>query len=366
MAGRVPENALLSHDLFEGLFARTALVTDIELVDDFPFAYHVHARRQHRWTRGDWQLSPWLFKDLFRQQSLPLISRWKILDNLRRSLLAPTYVLSLIAAWTVLPGSSLLWTALILLGLVQTVCTEFAGALLNRPRGVPWKHHLATTWHDVSISASRLALNLTFVAHQAYLMTDAIARTVYRKLISHRHLLEWMTAAQDQRTASDGRLVYLRFMWPAPLIAAVSFLLIVLARTPAILIAAPFLIAWALSPLVAYWISRITIADREVLTAKEKAVVRRIARSTWRYFESMVGEEDHWLPPDNYQEDPQPVVAHRTSPTHVGMLLLSNIAAHDFGYTGTLELIERLELTFTTLEKLPRFRGQLFNWYDTL
>ena len=196
-------------------------------------------------------------------------------------------------------------------------------------------------------------------------MSDAIFRTLFRKLVSHRGLLEWVTAAQDQRTAADSRLRYLHFMIAAPVISVIAIILILVVQPATILIAAPLLIAWSVSPLIAHWLSRITIADQEVLTEKEKTTVRRIARSTWRYFETFVGEDDHWLPPDNYQEDPQPVIAHRTSPTNVGLLLLSTIAAHDFGYTANLELIERLELTFTTLEKLPRCRGHFFNWYDT-
>lgn len=371
LAGRVPENTLLSHDLFEGLFARTALLTDIELIDDYPPAYDVHARRQHRWTRGDWQAAPWLLSRFVNRdgrrvkQNLPLISRWKIADNLRRSLMAPVMLLCLLAAWTVLPGSPVVWTSLIVFSFALSIAAQLAGAIFNGPHDVPWRSQLADFWTDVSLSSAQFALNFTFLAHQAYLMSDAIVRTLYRKFISDRHLLEWVTAAQDQRGAASGRIAYLRFMCGAPLISAIAVPLILLTRPAAIFVAAPLLLLWSASPFIAHWISRITPADKEVLTTKEKNTVRRIARSTWRYFERLVGEEDHWLPPDNYQEDPQPVVAHRTSPTNVGLLLLSTIAAHDFGYTATLELIERLELTFTTLEKLPRFRGHFLNWYDT-
>ncbi len=371
LADRVQENELLSHDLFEGLFARAALVTDIELLDDYPSAYDVHARRQHRWTRGDWQISPWIFSRFFTHrpgevnESLPLISRWKILDNLRRSLLAPALLLCFLAAWTLLPGSPLVWTAFIVLGLVLPVVAHLIGLFRNRQLGLPWKNHLKHGWHDLGIAIAQASLNLTFVAHQAHLMSDAIVRTVYRKLISRRHLLAWVTAAQDQRSSINACRSYLRFMWVAPAISAISLVLMLLVRPRAALVAAPLLVAWALSPFIAHRISRITVPEHEVLTAKEKEVARGIARSTWRYFEHLVGEEDHWLPPDNLQEEPENVVAHRTSPTNVGLLFLSTIAAHDFGYTATLELIERLELTLTTLERLPRFRGHFFNWYDT-
>ena len=368
--GRVPENSLLSHDLFEGLYARAALVTDIELFDDYPERYDTYARRQHRWTRGDWQVARWSFRHAPSEDgrtllnSLPLISRWKILDNLRRSLVAPAVMLWLIAAWTALPGAPLLWTLFILLTLAFPVYAHVTRGLLIHPRGVSWTSHFWSMWGDVRINTLQVLLNITFIAHQAYLMSDAIARTFYRKLVSKRRLLEWVTAQDRCATAAVGK-TFFRFMWPASAIAAFIATLIVLLKTDAILVAAPFLVAWVLSPFIAYRLSQPLSVEPKRLGVEDTKVARLIARRTWRFFETFVGEEDHWLPPDNYQEDPQPAVAHRTSPTNVGLLLLSTVAAHDFGYTGSLELIERLELTFTTLEKLPRFRGHFFNWYDT-
>ena len=368
--GRVPENSLLSHDLFEGLYARAALVTDVELFDDYPERYDTYARRQHRWTRGDWQIAPWSFGHAPTEHgrmlanSLPLISRWKIMDNLRRSLVAPAVILFLTAAWTALPGAPLFWTLFILLTLAFPVYAHVTRGLLIRPRGVPWASHFWNMWADVRTNTLQVLLNITFIAHQAYLMGDAIARTLYRKLVSKRRLLEWVTAQEGHATAAD-RKSFLRFMWPAIAIAAFMATLIVLLKTETILVAAPFLVAWVLSPFIANRLSQPLSVEPKRLGMEDTKVARLIARRTWRFFETFVGEEDHWLPPDNYQEDPKPVVAHRTSPTNIGMLLLSTVAAHDFGYVGSLELIERLELTFTTLEKLPRFRGHFFNWYDT-
>jgi cyclic beta-1,2-glucan synthetase len=368
--GRVPENSLLSHDLFEGLYARAALVTDIELFDDYPERYDTYARRQHRWTRGDWQVAQLSFRHARTKDgrtllnSLPLISRWKILDNLRRSLVAPAVMLWLIAAWTALPGVPLFWTLFILLTLAFPVYAHVTRGLLIHPRGVPWTSHFWSMWGDVRTNTLQVLLNITFIAHQAYLMNDAIARTLYRKLVSKRRLLEWVTAQEGRATAAD-RKTFLRFMWPAIAIAAFVATLLVLLNTDAILVAAPFLVVWALAPFIAYRLSQPLSIEPKRLGMEDTKVARLIARRTWRFFETFVGEEDHWLPPDNYQEDPKPVVAHRTSPTNIGLLLLSTVAAHDFGYTGSLELIERLELTFTTLEKLPRFRGHFFNWYDT-
>jgi cyclic beta-1,2-glucan synthetase len=368
---RVPENSLLSHDLFESLYARAALVTDLELLDDYPAYYDTYAKRQHRWTRGDWQIARWLMPKVPDAQGrrvrnrLPLIARWKIFDNLRRSLVAPTVSLWLIAAWTILPGSSLIWTLLALLVLAFPVYAHVTTSLLIHPRGIPWTSYFWSVWGDVRTNTAQVALTITFLAHQSSLMADAIARTIYRKLVSHKKLLEWVTAAQAESASKHDRKAYLRFMWSAELFAGIVLALILWLRPEAAPVAAPFLIAWGLSPLVAHWISRHIIIEGRVLGAKDAREARLAARRTWRFFETFAGEEDNWLPPDNFQEDPQPVIAHRTSPTNIGLHLLSVISAHDFGYTGTLELTERLGLTFTTLKKLQRFRGHFFNWYDT-
>ncbi|HEX8650864.1 MAG TPA: glucoamylase family protein [Pyrinomonadaceae bacterium] len=371
LEGRVPEDAVLSHDLFEGLYARCALVTDIELLDDLPAHYDSYAKRTHRWVRGDWQIAPWLLPSVPDAEGravrnvLPLISRWKILDNLRRSLVAPMVLLWLFAVWTVVPGSPLLWTLFIVLVLAFPVYAHLTTNLLTHPRGITWTSHFWSVWGDARANTAQIALALTCIAHQAYLKSDAIARTLYRKLVSRRRLLEWVTAAQAESSATHDRTTFLHFMWPAALLAVLSLALVAWLRPDASAVAAPFVIAWFLSPLVMYWVSRRATKERAPLSAKDRDALRLIARRTWRFFETFVGSDDNWLPPDNYQEDPQPVIAHRTSPTNTGLLLLSTVAAHDFGYVGALELVERLELTFGTLKKLERFRGHFLNWYDT-
>ncbi|HEX5709551.1 MAG TPA: glucoamylase family protein, partial [Pyrinomonadaceae bacterium] len=371
LSGRVPENCLLSHDLFEGLFARCALVSDIEMLDDYPARYDAFAKRQHRWTRGDWQIARWLLPVVpdarggTRRNRLPVIARWKILDNLRRSLVAPSVVVWLAFAWSLLPGSAALWSLFVLVMLAFPVYAHVTTALLHHPRGVPWTSHFWSVWGDARKHTAQVFLTVTFLAHQAYLMTDAVARTLYRKLVSHRRLLEWMTAAQAEKRAARSLAGLFGYMWPTELVVAAVGAAVAFARPEAFNTAAPLLALWAVSPLVAHWASAAVREAREVLTAEEVRQARHIARSTWRFFEEFVGEEDNWLPPDNFQEDPQPVVAHRTSPTNIGLLLLSTVAAHDFGYIGTLEQVERLERTFATLERMQRFRGHFFNWYDT-
>jgi cyclic beta-1,2-glucan synthetase len=371
LEGRVPANSLLSHDLFEGLFARCGLVTDIELFDDFPARFDSYAKRLHRWIRGDWQIARWLFPSVpdangkAVRNRLPLISRWKILDNLRRSLVAPSLVLWLTAVWTIVPGSPAWWMLFVAAMLAFPVYARAATNLVLYPPGGVWKSHLLSVLTDIRVGTMQIGFTLTTVAHQAFLAIDAIARTLFRKLISHRHLLEWTPAAQVEASGDHGFGSFVRFMWPASSLAVIILALVLWIRPAALPFAAPFILAWLLSPVIAYWMSFRFVREPITLTSDEATLAKQIARRTWRFFETFVGSEDNWLPPDNFQEDPLPVVAHRTSPTNIGLLLLSTVSARDMGYIGTLETIERLELTFATLGKLQRFRGHFLNWYDT-
>jgi cyclic beta-1,2-glucan synthetase len=367
---RVPEDTLLSHDLFESAFARAALVSDIELLDDYPAHYDTYAMRQHRWTRGDWQIAGWLGRTARdahgnRQRNrISAISRWKIFDNLRRSLLAPAIILLLLAGWTILPGGALWWTLFALVTLAFPVYAHVTTGLLIHPRGVPWTSHFWSVWGDMRTNTAQLALGVVFLGHQSWLMIDAIARTIYRKLISGKHLLEWQTAAHTEKSSKHDVSAFLRFMWPAQLIALVATVLVISFRVRALPLAIPFLLAWSCSPLIAFYVSRRRLERARTFTARDSRSARIVARRTWRFFETLVGDDDHWLPPDNLQEDP-PVIAHRTSPTNIGLLQLSTLSAYDFGYIGLVELVERTEFTFASMEKLQKFRGHFFNWHDT-
>jgi cyclic beta-1,2-glucan synthetase len=371
LEGRVPDQTLLSHDLFESIFARAALVSDIEFLDDYPAYYDAFARRQHRWTRGDWQIAGWLGRHVRNAQGqkrrnlIPAISRWQILDNLRRSLLAPSIILLLLAGWTILPGGALGWALFVLLTLAFPVYGHLTTGLLIHPRGVPWTSHFWSIWGDLRTNTAQIALEIVFLAHQAVLMLDAIARTAYRRLITKRHLLEWVTAASSESASKHDLPAFIRFMWPAAALVLAASSLVFVVSIKSLTFASVFLVSWALSPLIAFLVSRYRIETATKFTAKDLRASRIIARRTWRFFETFVGDEDNWLPPDNFQEDPRPVIAHRTSPTNIGLLLLSNVAAYDFGYLGIVELVERLELTLASMRKLRKFRGHFFNWQDT-
>ncbi len=371
---RIPENKLLSHDLFEGLYARVALLTDIALYDDYPKSYQSFALRQHRWTRGDWQIMRWLLPFVsdsggkIVRNRLPLIARWKIFDNLRRSLVASVLVLWLAFAWISGYLSPLFVTIFTLIILTAPLFLQALTTWVDAVEKESWKLfkiYFANFWSDAKTTIARTFFRFAFLADEAFLTIDAIIRTFYRKFISRKRLLEWVTAAQSEQSSAKNLSGYYSFMATSPIIAAVIFVLILTFNPKNLLIAAPFLIAWAFAPSIAFRLSFPQNVEKIELNSAEIKWLRQAARRTWRYFETFVGESGHWLPPDNFQQDPQDVIAHRTSPTNIGLLLLSTLAARDFGYTGTLETIERIELTCMTMERLTRVHGHFLNWYDT-
>src|SRR5262252_6349114 len=368
---RVPENAGLSHDLFEGLYARTALVTDIEVVDDYPSSVLAHARRQHRWVRGDWQILLWLFpfvptRSGLARNRLPLISRWKILDNLRRSLVAPASLLLLLMGWTALPGNPTAWTLATLAALTFSPSLWLVEAVGSprpwQPLGVMLRHLI----DDTKTAFARAGLQLTFLAYQAYQMTDAITVTLVRVAVTHRKMLEWQPAARTNRTAARSTTgVFFEQMRGSPLFAAGALLVVAISRPAALTPAAPVLVLWIVAPLIASRLSRPVPRRVPEIRTADYQLFRQIARKTWRYFDTFVGSEDQFLSPDNCQETPDTIVAHRTSPTNIGMGLLAVLAAHDLGFIQTPHLVDRIDRTLTTIEGMPRFEGHLFNWYDT-
>ncbi len=371
--GNVQENTLLSHDLLEGIFARAALASDIELFEDFPSHYGAAAARQHRWARGDWQLLPWLLgmggssKDRSRDFKISLISRWKMLDNLRRTLSAPAAFLTMTLGWFIPGMPPWLWTVFVLLTIAIPPLLPFLGGLKPRRKGISTRSHIRAVFSDFSLALSQTGLAITFLADQACLMSDAIVRTLARIFITRRNLLEWVTAAQSKRAASLD-LVHICGRMIRGVALAVGVLLIVVWQGhQAVPVALPFIVLWVLAPVVAYRISlppRLT--EIEPLSVEENQTLRLFSRRTWHFFETFVTNEDHSLPPDNFQEDPKPVVAHRTSPTNIGLYLLSVIAARDFGWVGALDAVDRLEATMTTLNHMEMFNGHFYNWYDTL
>jgi cyclic beta-1,2-glucan synthetase len=372
LVGRVPDSTLLSHDLFEGVFAGAGLASDIEVVEEFPARYDVDALRHHRWVRGDWQLLPWIFgrgpsaSAKGKQDSIPAIGRWKMFDNLRRSLSAPSAVLALSVGWATLGfEDALIWTLFVLGTIVLPSLIPIAGATMQYRAGITFDSHLRSLLADSKLALTQSILRITFLAHQAWLMSDAIGRTLIR-LITHRHLLEWVTAAQATIGPRLDLFGFYRRMAGAVIISFAALAAAVLAGAGTWPLAAAFAALWIVSPAVARWVSRSPlVAGHMAISVADARDLRLTGRRTWRFFETFVTADDHMLPPDNFQEDPAPVLAHRTSPTNIGLYLLSAATAHDFGWTGSFDAVERLEETFATMEGLQRFRGHYYNWYDT-
>ena len=373
LSGRAADSTLLSHDLFEGAFARAGFASDVEVVDDFPSRYDVSARRHHRWARGDWQLLPWIFgfagtggRAPTVKDELPPIGRWKMIDNLRRTLSAPACVLALAIGWTLPVESALVWTTFLLATIILPSLIPAISAIPGRRPGAAMSGHLRALGGDFRLAATLSLLNVTFLADQAWLMGDAIARTLWRLFVSRRHLLEWTPAAQ---TAAAKRLDLQGFavrMSGGFVLAATALLLALLFGHGSWSIATPFVTLWLISPAVARYVSfSPSIETSTKISEARSLALRQIARRTWRFFEAFVTADDNMLPPDNFQEDPTSEVAHRTSPTNIGLYLLSVVCARDFGWIGTAQTIERLEATLATMARMPRFRGHFYNWHDT-
>jgi cyclic beta-1,2-glucan synthetase len=370
--GRLPESVILSHDLLEGIFARAGLASDIEVVEEFPSRYDAAAARQHRWARGDWQLLPWVFgrgRDSSgdqRRTAIPLIGRWKMMDNLRRTLSAPAAFLALLVGWTLPLGAAAVWSAFVVATFaIPTLLPAFIG-MVPRRLGLSQRRHWQAVGTDFALSLSQIGLLVTLLAHQAWLMADAIVRTFFRLFVRHRRLLEWVTAAQMRLSTQLDLRGYYRWMAGGIAFGGTAIVVIACSGRRAWPIAAPFVILWLVAPAVARWASLSpAVAGSNPLSDKDLRSLRLIARRTWRFFETFVTATDHSLPPDNFQEEPQPVVAHRTSPTNLGLYLLSVLAAGDLGWLGKLETAERLEATLGTMNRLERFRGHFYNWYDT-
>jgi cyclic beta-1,2-glucan synthetase len=367
LSGRMPENAVLSHDLLEGIFARAGLASDIEVVEEFPSRYDVAVRRQHRWTRGDWQLLPWALGRVTGPKAVPPVGRGKILDNLRRSLFAPFTLATVAVSW-LLPLSLGIWGTLFALAAIAIPAfLPILFAIIPRRTGVRLGSHVRALGGDLQLAGAQTVLSIAFLPDQAWRMGDAIARTMVRLFLTRRHLLEWTTAAQSVASPRLDLLGFYRGMASGMLLGllvAAGALALAPSSWP---IALPIAFLWLIAPALALRTSRSpTVAPGGAVCESDERDLRLIARRTWRFFETFVTASDNMLPPDNFQVSPKPIVAHRTSPTNIGLYLLSAIAARDFGWAGTKETVERLEATFASMQKLQRFKGHFLNWYGTL
>ncbi|SDE38890.1 GH36-type glycosyl hydrolase domain-containing protein [Sporomusa acidovorans] len=359
---RIPENRVLSHDLLEGGFLRAGLLADIELIDGHPAVFSAYQKRMHRWVRGDWQLLPWLFSRVRDRRGallpvdLPPLARWQMIDNLRRSLLPPAQFAVLLLGLTVLPGSPSRWLAVVFVTMLLPLFRQLAA--------VRW-----IVWRPRSLfgTAGQILVNMMTLPFQSVLLVDAITRTLYRLFVSKRHLLEWVSAAEVERRQWGGRYPGLLGIYGGYVLVFL-FALAAVTTAPALRWTGFALCAlWVVAPLVVRWLDRPATPRLErPLTAREEAELRNVSEQIWAFFEDYVTETEHWLPPDNVQLEPPNGIAHRTSPTNIGLYLTCALAARDFGFIDTPGLIERLERTISTVEHLAKWQGHLYNWYDTV
>ncbi|MBA8681631.1 cyclic beta 1-2 glucan synthetase [Stenotrophomonas tumulicola] len=370
LADRFPDNRILSHDLLEGCYARAGLISDVRLFEDYPTRYAVDVKRRHRWIRGDWQLLPWLLPWVprrdgsYERNPLSWLSRGKLLDNLRRSLVPAATTALLVLGW-LLSADPLAWTTWLMGLWLLPVLVPALRDVAALPVDMPPKAHLVQVGRSTLQQLLRAAINFACLPYEACFSLAAIIRTLWRRLVTRRFLLQWNPSSEVERVLGDGMQAELRSMAPAALLAIAVAALLAFRQPSSLWLAAPFLLAWLASPVLMAWLGRPPARRAANLSATQLAFLGRLARRTWSFFETYVRAEDHWLPPDNVREHPTVVVARRTSPTNIGLSLLANLSAHDFGYLQARGVMQRTRQVFDTLETLPRHRGHFYNWYDT-
>ncbi|MFA5271195.1 MAG: glucoamylase family protein, partial [Candidatus Omnitrophota bacterium] len=370
MEGRFPQNFILSHDLLEGCYARSGLVTDIQFYERYPSVYLKDVNRRHRWIRGDWQILSWVFGRVKGEGNkrvknpISLLSRCKIADNLRRSLVPLSTVLLLLSGWVVFE-SFWVWSVFVIALVGFPLVPIFLVEALMKPKDMLFTAHLKLLSVSFKKNAVRLFLSFVFMLHEAFYCVDAILRTLWRMFLSRRRLLEWRTSSEIDAHLSDKLLSYVKRMLPE-IVGAFLFLIyfwVVLRRIDGFVLVVLGL--WMISPIIAYRISLPTSLRKIMLSNSQLSFLRGFARRTWEFFEKYVTDKDHWLPPDNFQEEPVTAIAHRTSPTNIGLSLLANLSAYDFGYISMGKTFNRTEKTFDSLNLMKKFRGHFYNWYNT-
>jgi hypothetical protein len=369
MSDKFPENRILSHDLLEGCYARSGLLSDVEVFEDYPPTYAADMARRHRWIRGDWQIASWLLPRVpgagrSYRNPLSALSLWKIADNLRRSLVPIALLLLLLAAWTLLQSAAA-WTLVALAIMFVPPVLNLVTQSFRKPREAAWRQHLSATVRSAGTQWAQAGLALACLPHEAGVSADAILRTTWRTLISRRRLLEWTPYGQHVSSRVAGLMSSIVGTWMAPATALVTVVYLEAARPTVLNLALPILLLWIFSPVITWWLSLPLMRPAPRLARHQRVFLRSLARRTWAFFERYVGPEDNWLPPDNVQIQPGPTVAHRTSPTNIGLALLASLTAHDFGYLATGRLLERTAKAFRSMDSLARYRGHFYNWYDT-
>jgi cyclic beta-1,2-glucan synthetase len=370
LKNRFPENRVLSHDLLEGSYVRAGLISDVQLYEKYPARYSADMKRRDRWIRGDWQIArwttPWVPDINNKSQPNPIsaLSRWKIFDNIRRSIFPVAITLLILLGWILLPESG--WWTLIVSGLVILPPIIVTGwNIVMKPKDVIFWHHLVLTSRSAGDTAITTIFTLICLPYEAFLNVDAIVRTCWRMWFSHKNLLEWNPSGMVELSGSNQLWSSYLTMILEPLVAVAVGIYLADMSYEKLFVAGPILLLWILAPAITWRVSQPLPKKSAELSPEQKIFLQKSARKTWQFFADLVNEGENWLPPDNMQEMPKPMIAHRTSPTNIGLALLGNLSAYDFGYISQSELLDRTEKTFASLHKMERCRGHFYNWYDT-
>lgn len=367
---RFPENRILSHDLLEGCYTRSGLLTDVQLYEKYPALYSTDMKRRHRWIRGDWQIAAWCLpwvpdaRHKWHKNPLDAISRWKIFDNLRRSLFPPAVTALIILSWLLLPDAG--WWTLIVTGIIilPGLLSNF-WSLLHKPKDVILLHHVIVSGRSAGNAAVGAMFGAICLPYEAFMNLDAILRSCWRMLISRRHLLEWNPSGFAELSATNSLAGSYLAMILEPLTAVAVAVYLSVRASHALYIAGPIIALWLTAPLITWFVSQPIARKLTELTYEQTIFLQKLTRKTWAFFDEFVNKDDNWLPPDNFQEQPVSAIAHRTSPTNIGLSLLASLTAFDFSYITLSEMLDRIGGTFSSLQKMERFHGHLYNWYDT-
>jgi cyclic beta-1,2-glucan synthetase len=366
---RFPCNAVLSHDLLEGAYTRVSLLSDVEVIDDYPSHVSAYSRRKHRWVRGDWQIIRWLLPRVpdhsgnLVHNPLRLISRWKIVDNVRRSLTEFSFFLLLLCGWMVLPGKALYWALATLLAISAPVYIQFLVSLVKAARLTSLVESTRDVFSDFYNAQVALVFRVALLCHQSLVTLDAIGRTLIRMVVTRKRLLQWETAADAESVNSKNTPVETCLSW-TPWLCLVIELLVVLSRPASIFVALPFLGLWGCSKTVCDWLNMPYWKSDDRFGEKDRTMLRSVSLRTWRFFREFSNAGENWLIPDVIHED-NTLIAHRISPTNLGFVLNSRLAAYDFGWSTLTEFVGDIEKTCDTMARMPKLNGNFYNWYDT-
>jgi cyclic beta-1,2-glucan synthetase len=367
---RFLENRILSHDLLEGCYIRSGLLSDVQLFEKYPTTYNADVKMRLRWTRGDWQIFSWILpwvklpNNHLSKNPISALSRWKIFDNMRRSLVPIALTVLLLLAWLVFPDA-LFWTIAVSVFIVFPIFITSVWDALMKPKDVVLLYHIKNSLLNIGVVTVKTLFMLICLPYEAFVNVTAIVRTIWRMSVTGKYLLEWNPSSHVAHADQSSIRISYVLMWIEPVLAVLVSIILIFCAPEKLWIAGPILALWFIAPFITWYASKPLEKKVAILTSDQHIFLQKLARKTWNFFETFVVVGDNWLPPDNYQEQPVEQIAHRTSPTNIGLSLLANVSALDFGYITMSQFVERTTDTIHTMKKMERYNGHFYNWYDT-